>query len=185
MVIIVVESISMAVGAYLSAKSEHEVDARKLYEERIELRETPDHEREELTEMYQRDGWPKDLSKQMAQVASQNEELFLKEMAYRELAIADHQEESTAFRGGVYMFFSYVIGGSIPLLPYLFLPIATALVVSICVTFTGLFALGVATTRFTRRNWWHAGIEMLALASAAAIAGTLIGVLSEKYISGK
>ena len=158
-VIILVESISMAVGAYLSEKSEKEVEQRKLDEERIELREMPDHEREELVEMYERDGWPKDLSSKMAEVASKNEELFLKEMAYRELSIAHGKEEATALRGGVYMFFAYMIGGAIPLVPYIFLPIATAMLVSIVVTFTGLFLLGVATTRFTRRVWWRAGFE--------------------------
>jgi len=47
-VIIVVESISMGVGSYLSAKSVREIVERKLEEEKMELTEYPEQERKEL-----------------------------------------------------------------------------------------------------------------------------------------
>ena len=48
LVIISVESISMAVGSYLSSKSERSIDERKLSEEKIELKQYPKEEQEEL-----------------------------------------------------------------------------------------------------------------------------------------
>jgi vacuolar iron transporter family protein len=173
-VIIAVESISMGVGSYLSSKSEKEIDERKLYEERIELREFPEDERVELEEMYIEDGWPKKLAGEMSLVASQNHDLFLQEMAYRELSIIPDNLEHP-IRNGFLMWISYIVGGLIPLVPYLILSFANAIPVSICVTLIGLFVLGSYTTKYTKRSWWKAGLEMLGLASAAAVVGYTVG----------
>lgn len=176
-VIIAVESISMSVGSYLSSKSELEIDKRKLHEERTELNEFPEEERLELIGMYVKDGWSKSLSEKMATAASKNRRLFLQEMAYRELKIIPEKMEHP-FRNGVAMGVSYVVGGFIPLLPYLAMSdVVNAIPVSVVVTLVGLFALGAITTKFTKRSWWRAGFEMLALAGAAAGVGYSIGRL--------
>lgn len=175
LVIIAVESISMAVGSYLSSKSEKEIDERKLAEEKIELRRYPDEEQTELTEMYVHDGWPAKLAGSMAKAARANKKLFLQEMAYRELKIFPEKMENP-LRNGVAMGVSYILGGAIPLVPYLLTGyIQTALPISIFVTLFGLFALGVATTAYSKRLWWKAGLEMLILAGLAAGIGYLVG----------
>lgn len=174
LVIIAVESISMAVGSYLSSKSERAIDERKLKEEAMELKQYPEEEKKELTEMYVRDGWPEALAREMAETASKQEKLFLQEMAYRELKIIPEKMENpmkNAFAMGI----SYVIGGSIPVASYFFLPLASATAVSVAVTLIGLFVLGVVTTKFSKRAWWKAGLEMFWLASAAALVGYLVG----------
>jgi predicted membrane protein (TIGR00267 family) len=175
-VVVSVESISMAVGSYLSNKSEKDTDNRKLHEEKQELRDFPEDEKEELLQMYIEDGWPKKIAGEMSEVASKNHDLFLKEMAYRELEIIPDNDDKPVKKGAV-MFLSYVIGGSIPLIPYILLPIKKAIPVSIVFTLLGLFILGIFTTRFTKRKWWKAGLEMLALASLAALIGYFVGQL--------
>lgn len=175
-VIIAVESISMAVGSYLSSKSELAIDERKLLEEKSELARFPLEEKKELIGMYVKDGWPEALAKDMAEVASKNKKLFLQEMAYRELKIIPETMENPVRNAGA-MGISYVIGGLVPLVPYLMLPLENAWKISISVTLVGLFLLGTATTKFSKRVWWKAGLEMCALASAAAGVGYLIGKL--------
>ncbi len=181
-VIISVESISMAVGSYLSSKSERSIDERKLKEEAEELVRYPKEEKEELVEMYVADGWDKTLAKEMAEAASKNKELFLKEMAYRELKIIPDKMEEP-LKNALAMGFSYIGGGSIPLIPYLWLPLGTAAMVSIVCTLAALFLLGVATTKFSKRSWWKAGLEMFLLASAAAGIGFLVGRAAETLSS--
>lgn len=173
-VIIAVESISMAVGSYLSSKSVRAIEERKLGEEKAELEKFPEEEEDELVEMYVHDGWSGPLAKKMAAEAAQNKKLFLQEMAYRELGIIPERLEEP-FKNGAVMLVSYLIGGSIPLFPYLFLAIAPALPISIIITFSALFALGVFTTRYSKRHWWEAGLEMLLLASLAALVGYAVG----------
>lgn len=180
-VIIIVESISMGVGSYLSSKSVKEVAERKLEEEKTELKEWPEAEKRELVETYIKDGWPLNLAEEMALVASKNKSLFLQEMAYRELHIHPEKLEKP-LQGGIYMFFSYVIGGSIPILPYFFLPISSAIALSIGITLLGLFILGCITTKFTKRRWWKAGLEMLFIAGIAALVGYIVGAVANHFI---
>lgn len=180
-VIIAVESISMGVGSFISSKSEREIDERKLQEERIELREQPEAEKIELEEMFVKDGWPKKLAASMALEASKNKELFLQEMAYRELKLIPDGEESPG-KNGLAMLFSYIFGGMIPLLAYLLLPVRTAIPISIIVTLIGLFLLGVWTTTFSKRSWWKAGLEMLTLAGVAGLVGYSIGQFVDSFL---
>ncbi|MSU75665.1 MAG: hypothetical protein EXS55_04085, partial [Candidatus Magasanikbacteria bacterium] len=116
-VIIAVESISMAVGSYLSSKSKLDIDQRKLFEEKIELKKFPNEERVELVGMYVKAGWERPLAEQMALAASKNKKLFLQEMAYRELKIIPENMEQP-LRNGLAMGIAYIIGGSIALFPY-------------------------------------------------------------------
>lgn len=174
LIVVAVESVSMGVGSYLSNKSEFDIDERKLMEEKTELKQFPHEEKKELTEIYKKDGWPEELAVEMAEVASMDKNLFLKEMAFHELSIFP-KEPDYPFKNGLAMFFSYVLGGAIPLLPYLLFRIQYAIPISILVTLVGLFLLGVGTTKFSKRKWWKAGLEMFGLASAAALIGYLVG----------
>ncbi len=173
-VLVSVESIAMGVGSYLSNKSEKEIDERKLVEEREEIAAHPEEERDELRDMYLEDGWPKDLAEKMADAAKEKPGLMLKEMAYRELEIIP-DNMGNPVRNGIAMLISYIIGGAIPLTPYLLFSMDIAIPVSIAITLLGLFTMGVVTTKFTKRTWWKAGLEMLILGSAAAFIGYAVG----------
>ncbi|OGH69577.1 MAG: hypothetical protein A2754_03045 [Candidatus Magasanikbacteria bacterium RIFCSPHIGHO2_01_FULL_47_8] len=181
LVIISVESISMAVGSYLSSKSEREIEERKLGEERIELQKFPKEEEKELEGMYIKDGWPKELAGSMAKAASKNKHLFLQEMAYRELKIIPEKMEHP-LQNGVAMGIAYIIGGAIPLFPYLVMSsLSQTIFFSVGVGVVGLFVLGAVTAKFSKRTWWKAGFEMFALASAAALIGYLVGQAVDQW----
>lgn len=181
LVVIAVESISMGVGSYLSNKSEKDVNHRKITEEKEELKEFPEEERHELRDIYIKDGWPAQFALEMATIASKNKKLFLQEMIVHELNIPNGHSH-TSLRNGIFMFFSYLIGGAIPLVPYLLMPIGFSIPVSISITLVGLFLLGVGTTKFTKRIWWKAGLEMFGLASVAALVGYGVGQLVDKLV---
>jgi len=183
-VIVSVESISMAVGSFLSSKSKRVIDERKIAEEKIEIKKFPKDEKNELFDMYVDDGWPKDLAAKMAEEAAKDEALLLKEMTYRELKV-DTENFEKPFRNGSFMFFSYIAGGTIPLVPYLLFQMHLAIVISVVTTLIGLFFLGVATTRYSKRKWWLAGLEMLGLASVAAIVGYAVGQAVDNFFLQK
>ncbi|MEK7084588.1 MAG: VIT1/CCC1 transporter family protein [Patescibacteria group bacterium] len=174
LVIVAVESISMGVGSYLSTKSKREVDERKLAEEQEELEQFPSEEKKELEDMYVDGGWPDALARDMAEAASKNKTLFLNEMAYRELHVFPGALEEPV-KSGVVMGVAYVIGGSIPLVPYLFFPLSFAGLWSIFFTLGGLFLLGSLTTKFSKRAWWRAGFEMLLVGGIAIAVGYGVG----------
>jgi len=174
LVIIAVESVSMGIGSFMSSRSVIAIDKRRLSEEAMEIKYETKKEIKELNKMYITEGWPKPLAKQMSQAAGRNSKILLKEMAVRELYLVPEKKDS-AWRNGVFMFLSYVVGGLIPVLVYWFLPLQLAITLSIILTLIALFILGVATSYFTKRGWWRSGWEMLLLASLAAIVGYLVG----------
>jgi len=174
--IIAVESVSMAVGSYISTLSERKMVERILHEEREEIRDYPREERLELLELYIADGWPKDLAENMTRVASKDKHLMLKEMAYRELNISPEAMEHP-IKNGIFMFFSYIVGGMTPLTSYFFLPLSVATIVSTIVTLCGLFALGIGIARFTKQRWITAGARTLAFGGIALLVGYLVGIV--------
>ncbi|MFA6520427.1 MAG: VIT1/CCC1 transporter family protein [Candidatus Paceibacterota bacterium] len=175
-VIISVESISMGIGSYLSNISHEEMNKRKIEEEKEELRDFPEEEKEELYQMYLVNGWPKDLAREMSEAASKNETLILQEMTMHELNIPGDQE-SISIKGGVFMFFSYILGGVIPLLPYFILSTKDAIATSIVITLIGLFALGMGTAKFTKQPLLKASFRVLILGGIALAVGLVAGIL--------
>jgi len=175
--IISVESISMGIGAYTSSRSEKKLIERMLHEEKEEIHSYPAHEKEELKDLLMSDGWSERLAIPMAEEASHNKELMLREMAYRELRIFPDRVENPA-KNGFFMFGSYIVGGSIPLSAYFFLEVNTALMVSIGVTLAGLFLLGTGVGKYTKELWYKTGLHMLAFGGAALVVGYAVGILS-------
>ncbi len=175
-VIISVESISMGIGSYLSNSSQEEIEKRKIEEEKEELEKFPQEEKEELYQIYLEDGWSKDTATLMSEEASKDEKLMLKEMIVHELKIPI-DKKSISIKGGIYMFFAYIIGGIIPLFAYLFLPIKTAIPLSILMTLVGLIILGMSTTKFTKQPLIKSSLKIFFMGSIALIVGLVAGVL--------
>src|SRR3989338_5452577 len=116
------------------------------------------------------------------EVASKNKKLFLQEMAYRELKVFPDKMEQP-LHNGIAMSIAYIIGGCMALLPYLVIPnIQTAITYSVIITLFSLFTLGVLTTQYSKRSWWKAGLEMLLLASVAALFGYVAGQIASYYL---
>jgi len=180
-VIVAVESVSMGIGSYLSNRSEEEVNKQSLQTQRKEIIDDVHTETEELFGAIQKDGWPKDIARIMADTAAKDSKLMLKEKAYRELSVIPSRN-SKSLRNAIAMYFSYVIGGAIPLIPYLVLGrVASATPISVVITLIGLFALGAIMTAYTRISWYKSGARMLALGGIALVIGYVIGDLASQF----
>ncbi len=79
--------------------------------------------------------------------------------------------------GGVVMFFSYFISGFVPLFPYLFFSVNTALIISMIFSLIALFVLGIVSANFSKTNLWRGGFKMFLIGGLAIILGILIGKL--------
>lgn len=176
-VIIAVESISMAIGSFISAFSERDIVRRELSEEKQEINKFLPAETKELATMYRADGWPQKLASDMAKAASKNKKLMLKEMAYRELALSPDKIIMPG-RNAIFMFFSYTAGGLIPLFAYFIFPVKSAIYFSVICTLVGLFILGIFTARFSKTNWVKSGARILILGGVALLVGYFIGTIA-------
>src|SRR3989338_7341580 len=93
-VIVVVESLSMAAGSYLSSKSQREYLEHLLREEEEAIRRDPEGERREIWEMYRARGYADSEIEIIARRLLSDPKLLLEDMAHKELGIApQHLEE--------------------------------------------------------------------------------------------
>ena len=180
-VIIAVESLSMAAGSYLSSKAQREYLERILQEEAEEIKTDPEKERQEIWEMYRSRGYADQEIEIIARRLMSNPKLLLEDMAHKELGIApDAFEEPLG--NAIVMGIAYVMGGLVPVIPYLTLPLHTAIPVSITGTLVALFLFGGLKGRVVRQSWWHSGLEMLSVAGVAALVGFIIGRVADRWI---
>lgn len=180
-VIVAVESLSMAAGSYLSSKSQTAYLRRLLREEEDEIAKDPEGERREIWEMYRLRGYTDQEIEIVAKRLLSDPRLLLEDMAHKELGICPATMEEP-LGNAVVMGVSYVIGGSVPVVPYLVLPIAAAMPLSIGATLLALFLFGGLKGRIVKQRWWRSGLEMLGIAGVAALAGLLIGRAADRWL---
>ena len=89
--------------------------------------------------------------------------------------------KSNPVRAGLVMGILYFIGGFIPLFSYFFLPVSKAIFVSIPITAVCLFLLGVWSSKYTKRNAYRSGAEMMVISLVAALVGYVIGYIVSLY----
>lgn len=82
---------------------------------------------------------------------------------------------STSFNSAIIMFVSYFLAGLFPIAPYVFIPIKSAIWLSIGISLLGLVGLGYVNARMAKRRPKNFIIRTLALGGSVAIAGVVIG----------
>ncbi len=87
------------------------------------------------------------------------------------------EQEARPARHGIATFLAFVCAGVIPLLPY-FAPYSSGTpIISVTLTFVALFVIGSLRSLVTIDRWWWAGLEMLLLGAAVAVAAYGAGAL--------
>jgi len=174
MVIIFVESLSMGVGAYLSAKSESEVIEEVARKEKELISKDIEGEKEEIRAYLKKHGFKKDEIEPIVERLVKNRKLLFEEMMLHEYKMVSEPRQISINRGFV-MWLAYIGGGIFPVVPYLFFPIGQAIYYSLFFTLVVLFAVGAYKTKFTGISWWKSGLEMAALSLLAGGIGFLVG----------
>ena len=174
------DGFSMATGAYLSSKSEHEYYRKEWEREAWEVKHFPDGERAELQEVYVRRGYTDEEARQLVEIQSRNAERWVKAMMIDELGMME--DESNPLINGLVTFGSFVIAGAVPLAVYLIglaFPISPDMAFPISIASSGLalFALGATKVLVTKLNPIRSGLEMLAVGGLAAGVAYVVGAL--------
>ncbi len=168
----------MAIGAYISTKSEIEHHKSEIERERQEVREFPEVEREELRQIY-REKAPfteEELDIILDRITS-NPETFVDIMMKEELGLFEDRFESP-YKVALIMFVAFSFGGLFPILPFLLVPNPyEGLIAASIVTYLALFAVGVWKTSFTTRHWLPSGLEMVGVGLLAAVVPYVLGDL--------
>ena len=166
-------AISMALGEYLSTKSQTEFYKREIERERKEVREIPEAERDEIRKIYAKKGFQGAELEMVVSRITANPETWVRIMATEELGLPEHFENPK--RTAIVMSVAYLMGSAVPTIPYLLLSPNIALQYSIGLSVIALFAAGASKTVLTGTNWIKSGLEQLAVGLIAAVAAYLIG----------
>lgn len=70
-----------------------------------------------------------------------------------------------------------IIGAAIPLSAFIFFESRQGIIPAVLITLVGLFVLGAVKTKYTLRNWFRSGVEVLVVGCIAALVGYGIGSL--------
>jgi VIT1/CCC1 family predicted Fe2+/Mn2+ transporter len=165
---------SMGAGEYISVRSQREVFEYQIAIEKEELEEYPEEEIEELSLIYQARGIAKKDADTIATLMVKNPQTGLNTLAREELGL--NPEDLVSPVGAMLSsFFSFAAGAFVPLIPFLFMHSAENLVISMVLTGTALFCIGMTLSLFTNRNPYLAGLRMLGIGVLAGVATFMIG----------
>jgi predicted membrane protein (TIGR00267 family) len=175
---VIAGAISMAIGAYISSKSEIEHQQSEIEREKQEIEEIPEVEREEMRQIYMKkaDFTEEELNLILNRITS-DKKVWLDSMMKEELGLFEERFESPV-KVGLIMLVAFIMGGLVPILPFVLLPASqTGLIVASIVTFVSLFLIGVWKTTFTNKHWLRSGLEMVFVGILATVIPYLIGDL--------
>jgi VIT1/CCC1 family predicted Fe2+/Mn2+ transporter len=112
----------------------------------------------------------------VVEVFERNPDALLDHVAAYEIGLAVQTQGSPLFHA-LWMFVADLIAAAVPVIPFVFLPIQTAVVVALVVTGLWMALLGIARGRIGGVNIWRSAVQTMAIAGAAALAGVLMGRL--------
>lgn len=170
---------SMAAGEYISMQSQRELYERQIALERAELEMMPEEEEAELAAVYRAKGFTDEEARTIAARLFQDPEHALDTLIREELGLDPDQLGSPWGAAGG-SFVAFAGGAIIPVLPFLFGGGPTPVVVSIVLSLSAMFAVGVGVSLLTGRSALFSGFRQVAIGAAAAAVtfavGRLIGV---------
>ena len=176
-------SVSMAAGEYMATKSQEEAIDGELALEREHFKYYKQRELEELREYLDAVGLGPVATEAVVESAAADDEVLLELMKAFEFAVIDEGRRNPIF--AMLMSGLLFLAGSVPsIAPFIFISDPDeALVVAAIGAAVGLFVVGVAKTRLTRRNPVLSGVENVAVAGVGAVLSYLIGLGYDSFIS--
>jgi VIT1/CCC1 family predicted Fe2+/Mn2+ transporter len=173
---LVAGAFSMAAGEYVSVRSQREMYEYQIGLERDELAEYPEEEAQELALIYEARGVEREEALRMAKQIIADPERALDTLAREELGL-NPEDLGSPWGAALASFFSFGVGGLIPLLPFFFRLGESSLPAVVALTGIALFAVGATLSLFTGRSAWRSGARMLAIGATAGGVTYLIGRL--------
>lgn len=167
---------SMAAGEYMSSKSQREIFQAQIASEAKEVEERPGEAEAEVAFMLEEEGLVPEAARRVARDLATSKHVLLKTMVEKELGLAV-DDDANAVRGALVMGASFGLAALVPILPYLFVPVTTALWISVVLSGVMLFAMGALKSRWTGRHWVPSGLEIFGLGTFAGVAGYFFGTL--------
>jgi len=168
---IVAGSIAMGLGGYLAARTDSEHYSTERQREWDETETVPDVEKAEVAQVFRAYGLSEEQIEPLVEALGTDRKQWVDFMMRFELGL-EAPEPARARQSALIIAFSYIVGGLIPLAPYILINnnLHTALLVSVGVTLVALFLFGFIKGHFTGIAPLKSGAQTLLVGGLAAAA---------------
>jgi VIT1/CCC1 family predicted Fe2+/Mn2+ transporter len=179
-------SIAMGLGGYLAARGDAEHYASELKREQTEVITRPDDEAEEIYQIFDQYSVPREAAAPVLAALQQNHPAYVDFMMRFELGL-EKPADNRAHRSALTIAASYIAGGLVPLLPYMFVrgsaslipTTAAALKLSVVITLLALALFGALKGRLLGTGALRSALQTSLIGGAAAAAAyTLAHILN-------
>ena len=172
-------SIAMGLGGYLAARSQAEHYQSEKKREAWEVVHKPEAEAAEIHDVFANFGLTEEEIVPIVAALERNPEAYVQFMMRFELGL-EEPDPRRALQSAFTIGISYIIGGLIPLAPYILLKEPTAAFRLSCVlTLLALYVFGFIKGRFTGTSPWRSALETAGIGGiAAAVAYSLAKAFS-------
>jgi VIT1/CCC1 family predicted Fe2+/Mn2+ transporter len=161
-------AIAMGLGGYLAARTDVEHYRSEYDREVRETHDLPDEERREVAAIFRSYGLEGERLKAVVDAIAADRSRWVDFMMRFELGL-DEPDPRRAPVSAATIAVSYVVGGIIPLVPYMLLPhLNDALSLSVALTLAALAAFGAVKGRLTGVPALRAGVQTVAVGGLAA-----------------
>ena len=140
------------------------------------IKEIPGLEKQEVREIYVSKGFKGELLDRIVDTVTANKDVWVALMMAEEHRLAP-VDRKRALRAAWIVGLSAIIGSLVPLAPFMFLPIAPSMIISVVLTALVLFGIGAYKARVTVGHPARSGLEMAVIGTLSALAGYLVGIL--------
>jgi vacuolar iron transporter family protein len=176
-------AISMAAGSYLSSLAQKEIFDKELREaEKLAERE-PYMAAEGLLRALGEEGLSKEQSYRMVKVLSQQRNVFMRTFQEKVFGLGS-AEINRPLQAALVMGLSFILGATIPMIPYMISSGLEALYISALLGGITLFGVGAFKGKLAGKSVILSGLEFFLVAVGAAGAGYLIGLVVQYFFPG-
>jgi len=176
-------AISMAAGSYLSSSAEKEIFDKELREAEVLAEKEPYLAAEGLLKALSREGLKREQGYRIVKLLIQEEKVFLRTFQEKVFGLGS-AEINRPLQAACVMGLSFIVGASIPMLPYIFFSGAAALYLSVALAAATLFSVGLFKGYLAARSPFQSGVEFFLIAVGAAGVGYLIGLVVQRLFPG-
>lgn len=174
---IIAGSIAMGLGGYLAGRTEVEHYHSELKREWEEVETVPEKEKEEVKEVFADYGFSEESQHMLVEELCKDKKKWVDFMMKFELGL-EEPNANRATQSALTIGVSYIIGGTIPLLPYFFTDTPSAgLQISAIITLICLFAFGYFKSKATGQPLLTGALKVMAIGAAAAAAAFMVAKL--------
>ena len=169
------ESISMGAVAYTSFKAEKEYYLSEVAREKREMKEVPLAEKKEIEDIYRKFGFTGSLLKKIVNHITSNKKRWLAVMMAQELRL--YPSKVSPANSALVVGIAAIVGSLIPVMPFLFMAIGSAVWTALVISTLVLFLMGFYAAKTTIGNPWKSGAELATIGMLAALVGYGVGAV--------